>query len=97
MNGIEIESVGFDDDGNIVIIAVVEDMVYCESSRSLASPPEYGPARCRLVIFGEYLEEVTQEVLATFSEEKIKNFIDDYDISSDNWEVIEDDYDPSYD
>jgi hypothetical protein len=68
-----IESFQTNAKNNIIVTAIVEDMVYVPGSQTYIDPPEYAPARCKITIPNDHIpgnfnldgasEEYLQEIV----------------------------------
>ena len=89
-----IESFQTNAKNDIVVTAIVEDMVYISGSQTLIDPPEYAPARCTITIPNDHLPDDID--LANASEDELKNIVNKY-INIDNYDwVISVDEEPRY-
>lgn len=80
-----IESFKVDDKKNIVITAIVEDMVYIPGSQTLIDPPEYAPSRCTITIPNDHLPDNTN--LDDVSEEALEELIN-RNVNIDNYDWV---------
>ena len=66
-----IESFQTNAKNDIIVTAIVEDMVYVPGSRTHIDPPEYAPARCTITVPNDHLpaglnlDDATEEELST--------------------------------
>ena len=68
-----IESFQTNAKNNLIVTAIVEDMVYVPGSQTYIDPPEYAPARCKITIPNDHIpgnfnldgasEEYLQEIV----------------------------------
>jgi len=89
-----IESFQTNAKNDIVVTAIVEDMVYISGSQTLIDPPEYAPCRCKITIPNDHLPNDID--LANASEEELEDIVNKY-INIDNYDwVISVDDEPRY-
>ena len=94
MHDISIESVHTNAANDIVITAIVDDMIYIPGSQTLLDPPEYAPARCTVTIPNDHLPDDVNLVNA--SEDELQDIINKH-INLDNYDwVIDVDEEPRY-
>ena len=89
-----IESFKTNAKNDIVITAIVEDMVYISGSQTYIDPPEYAPARCKITIPNDHLPDDID--LANASEDELEDIINKHiNIDIYDW-VITVDEEPRY-
>jgi len=89
-----IESFKTNAKNDIVITAIVEDMVYISGSQTLLDPPEYAPARCTITVPNDHLPDNID--LANASEDELEDIINKHiNIDIYDW-VITVDEEPRY-
>jgi len=89
-----IESFKTNAKNDIVITAIVEDMVYISGSQTLLDPPEYAPARCTITVPNDHLPDNID--LANASEDELEDIINKHiNIDIYDW-VISVDEEPRY-
>ena len=89
-----IESFKTNAKNDIVITAIVEDMVYIPGSQTLIDPPEYVPARCTITVPNDHLPDNVD--LANASEDELEDIINKHvNIDIYDW-VITVDEEPRY-
>lgn len=89
-----IESFKTNAKNDIVITAIVEDMVYIPGSQTLIDPPEYAPARCTITVPNDHLPDNVD--LANASEDELEDIINKHvNIDIYDW-VITVDEEPRY-
>lgn len=89
-----IESFKTNAKNDIVITAIVEDMVYISGSQTLLDPPEYAPARCTITVPNDHLPDDID--LDNASEDELEDIINKHiNIDIYDW-VISVDEEPRY-
>jgi hypothetical protein len=89
-----IESFKTNAKNDIVITAIVEDMVYISGSQTLLDPPEYAPARCTITVPNDHLPDGID--LDNASEDELEDIINKHiNIDIYDW-VISVDEEPRY-
>jgi len=89
-----IESFKTNAKNDIVITAIVEDMVYISGSQTLIDPPEYAPARCTITVPNDHLPDDID--LDNASEDELEDIINKHiNIDIYDW-VITVDEEPRY-
>ena len=89
-----IESFKTNAKNDIVITAIVEDMVYISGSQTYFDPPEYAPARCTITVPNDHLPDGID--LANSSEDELEDIINKHiNIDIYDW-VISVDEEPRY-
>jgi hypothetical protein len=89
-----IESFKTNAKNDIVITAIVEDMVYISGSQTLLDPPEYAPARCTITVPNDHLPDDID--LDNASEDELEDIINKHiNIDIYDW-VITVDEEPRY-
>ena len=78
-----IESFQTNAKNDIIVTAIVEDMVYVPGSQTYTDPPEYAPARCRITIPNDHLPSNINLVNA--SEEELEEIVNKH-INLDNYD-----------
>ena len=85
-----IESFRINAENDIIVTAIVEDMVYVSGSQTYFDPPEYAPARCTIIIPNDDLPDDVNLVDA--SEKDLENIVNKHiDLDSYDWIVEEED------
>lgn len=84
-NIVLIESFKLNSKNDIVITAIVEDMVYIPGSQTLVDPPEFAPARCTITIPNDHLPDDAN--LTDSSEEALEELINRH-INIDNYDWV---------
>ena len=80
-----IESFQTNAKNDIVVTAIVEDMVYVPGSQTYIDPPEYAPARCKITIPNDHLPKNLN--LAGASEEELEDIVNKYS-NLDNYDWV---------
>ena len=78
-----IESFQTNAKNDIIVTAIVEDMVYVPGSQTYTDPPEYAPARCKITIPNDHLPGNINLVNA--SEEELEEIVNKH-INLDNYD-----------
>lgn len=91
---VSIESICLDQEsGDIVVKAILEEIVYIQGSQTHVSPPEYAPCLCETVI---YKESVPPGVVLIDNEEELEEIINRYNLlANQDWKPIIEDYSDS--
>lgn len=85
-----IESFRINAENDIIVTAIVEDMVYVSGSQTYFDPPEYAPARCTIIIPNDDLPDDVNLVDA--SEKDLEDIVNKHiDLDSYDWIVEEED------
>ena len=81
-----IESFQTNAKNDIVVIAIVEDMVYIPGSQTYIDPPEYAPARCKITIPNDHLPDDID--LDNVSEDELEDIVNKHvNIDNYDWEI----------
>lgn len=88
-----IESFNVDSDGNLIVVAIIENMGKCTTHQTLYAVPEFAPARCKTKIYPEYLPANLSFIGKT--EDELEELVNRHNLLIDKeWEHIgsDDDY-----
>lgn len=80
-----IESFQINYKNDIVVTAIVEDMVYVPGSQTLIDPPEYAPARCVILVPNDHLPPEIK--LDGASEEELEEIVNRH-VNLDNYDWV---------
>jgi len=70
---------------DIIVTAIVEDMVYVPGSQTYIDPPEYAPARCTITVPNDHLPSGLD--LDDATEEELEEIVNKY-INLDNYDWV---------
>lgn len=81
-----IESFQTNAKNDIIVTAIVEDMMYIPGSQTYFDPPEYAPARCKITIPNDHLPDDLD--LDNASENELEDIVNKHiNIDNYDWEI----------